>query len=90
MQKNGAGLHTASSCYWDNTTDGSCTVRYESILSLLLTSFFFYVVGKINIYTQSYLSLAYQFNYLYIYTYIIADLIFILMKFVCSMYLNKK
>ncbi|CAF1163176.1 unnamed protein product [Didymodactylos carnosus] len=28
MQKNGAGLHTASSCYWDNTTDGSCTVRF--------------------------------------------------------------
>ena len=27
MQKNGAGLHTASSCYWDNSTDGSCTVR---------------------------------------------------------------
>jgi dynein light chain Tctex-type 1 len=27
MQKNGAGLHTASSCFWDNTTDGSCTVR---------------------------------------------------------------
>ena len=22
MQKNGAGLHTASSCYWDNSTDG--------------------------------------------------------------------
>ena len=22
MQKNGAGLHTASSCYWDNTSDG--------------------------------------------------------------------
>ena len=22
MQKTGAGLHTASSCYWDNTTDG--------------------------------------------------------------------
>nr|CAH8874776.1 unnamed protein product [Trichobilharzia regenti] len=21
MQKSGAGLHTASSCYWDNTTD---------------------------------------------------------------------
>lgn len=30
MQKNGAGLHTASSCYWDNTTDGSCTVRWEN------------------------------------------------------------
>ena len=28
MQKNGAGLHTSSSCFWDNTTDGSCTVRY--------------------------------------------------------------
>jgi hypothetical protein len=23
MQKNGAGLHSASSCYWDNSTDGS-------------------------------------------------------------------
>ncbi|XP_018012644.1 dynein light chain Tctex-type 1 [Hyalella azteca] len=30
MQKNGAGLHTASSCYWDNATDGSCTVRWEN------------------------------------------------------------
>lgn len=30
MQKNGAGLHTASSCYWNNDTDGSCTVRWEN------------------------------------------------------------
>lgn len=30
MQKNGAGLHTASSCYWDNNKDGSCTVRWEN------------------------------------------------------------
>ncbi|KAK3245725.1 Dynein molecular motor protein light chain 1 [Cymbomonas tetramitiformis] len=30
MQKNGAGLHTASSCYWDNATDGSRTVRWEN------------------------------------------------------------
>ncbi|CAI9718249.1 Hypothetical predicted protein [Octopus vulgaris] len=30
MQKNGAGLHTASSCFWDNTTDGSCTVKWEN------------------------------------------------------------
>lgn len=29
MQKNGAGLHTASSCYWDNTTDGMWTSREE-------------------------------------------------------------
>lgn len=35
MQKNGAGLHTASSCYWDNTTDGSCTVRYVKYTSIL-------------------------------------------------------
>ncbi|XP_028809364.1 dynein light chain Tctex-type 1 isoform X1 [Denticeps clupeoides] len=30
MQKNGAGLQTASSCFWDNATDGSCTVRWEN------------------------------------------------------------
>jgi len=30
MQKNGAGFHAASSCYWENLTDGSCTVRWEN------------------------------------------------------------
>ncbi|XP_005294713.1 dynein light chain Tctex-type 3 [Trachemys scripta elegans] len=30
MQKCGAGLHTASSCFWDTTTDGTCTVRWEN------------------------------------------------------------
>ncbi|XP_056150396.1 dynein light chain Tctex-type 1 [Lampris incognitus] len=30
MQKNGAGIQAASSCFWDNTTDGSCTVRWEN------------------------------------------------------------
>lgn len=30
MQKNGAGLHCASSCYWDNATDGSTSYKYES------------------------------------------------------------
>eukprot|EP01024_Parvocaulis_polyphysoides_P058681 TRINITY_DN6321_c0_g1_i1.p4 TRINITY_DN6321_c0_g1~~TRINITY_DN6321_c0_g1_i1.p4 ORF type:complete len:123 (-),score=14.47 TRINITY_DN6321_c0_g1_i1:318-686(-) len=30
MQKNGGGLHTAASCYWDNQTDGSRTVRWEN------------------------------------------------------------
>ncbi|XP_050181173.1 dynein light chain Tctex-type 3-like, partial [Myiozetetes cayanensis] len=29
MQRSGAGLHTASSCFWDTTTDGTCTVRWE-------------------------------------------------------------
>lgn len=30
MQKRGGGLHTASSSFWDNSTDGSCTVRWEN------------------------------------------------------------
>lgn len=30
MQKNGAGLHTAASCFWDNGTDGTRTVRWEN------------------------------------------------------------
>ncbi|OAF71856.1 Dynein light chain Tctex-type [Intoshia linei] len=34
MQKTGAGLHTASSCYWDSTTDGSCTIRWENKVQL--------------------------------------------------------
>ena len=30
MQRNGAGLHTATSCFWDNSTDGSATLRWEN------------------------------------------------------------
>lgn len=30
MQKTGAGLQTGNACFWDNTTDGSCTVRWEN------------------------------------------------------------
>ncbi|KAI8998244.1 Tctex-1 [Gaertneriomyces semiglobifer] len=30
MQKNGAGLHAASSCWWDSSVDGSATYKYES------------------------------------------------------------
>uniref|UniRef100_A0A8C5M1W3 Dynein light chain Tctex-type 3 n=1 Tax=Leptobrachium leishanense TaxID=445787 RepID=A0A8C5M1W3_9ANUR len=30
MQKRGGGLHTASSSFWDNTTDGTCAVRWEN------------------------------------------------------------
>jgi len=30
MQRNGAGLHTASTCYWDTKTDGSCSVRWDN------------------------------------------------------------
>uniref|UniRef100_M4ABY2 Dynein light chain Tctex-type 1 n=2 Tax=Xiphophorus maculatus TaxID=8083 RepID=M4ABY2_XIPMA len=40
MQKSGAGLHTASSCYWDTTTDGSCTVRWENRTMYCVVSVF--------------------------------------------------
>ena len=40
MQKNGAGLHTASSCFWDVTTDGSCTVRWENKTMYCVVSVF--------------------------------------------------
>uniref|UniRef100_G3W1Z8 Dynein light chain Tctex-type 1 n=1 Tax=Sarcophilus harrisii TaxID=9305 RepID=G3W1Z8_SARHA len=40
MQKNGAGLHTASSCFWDNTSDGSCTVRWENKTMYCIVSAF--------------------------------------------------
>ncbi|KAM7074839.1 dynein light chain Tctex-type 1-like [Molossus nigricans] len=40
MQKNGAGLHTASSCFWDSSTDGSCTVRRENKTMYCIVSAF--------------------------------------------------
>ncbi|XP_043916173.1 dynein light chain Tctex-type 1-like [Protopterus annectens] len=40
MQKNGAGLHTASSCFWDNAVDGSCTVRWENKTMYCIVSVF--------------------------------------------------
>mmetsp|Transcript_16218 Transcript_16218/g.31151 ORF Transcript_16218/g.31151 Transcript_16218/m.31151 type:complete len:114 (+) Transcript_16218:269-610(+) len=40
MQRNGAGLHTASSCYWDNATDGSRTVRWENKTMYCITTVF--------------------------------------------------
>ncbi|KPP63892.1 dynein light chain Tctex-type 1-like, partial [Scleropages formosus] len=40
MQKNGAGLHAASSCFWDNTTDGSCTLRWENKTTYCIVSVF--------------------------------------------------
>lgn len=30
QQKTGAGLHAATSCYWDASTDGSCTIKWEN------------------------------------------------------------
>ncbi|XP_061032396.1 dynein light chain Tctex-type 1-like [Eubalaena glacialis] len=40
MQKNRAGLHTASSCFWDSSTDGSCTVRRENKTMYYIVSAF--------------------------------------------------
>mmetsp|Transcript_10270 Transcript_10270/g.33123 ORF Transcript_10270/g.33123 Transcript_10270/m.33123 type:complete len:103 (+) Transcript_10270:71-379(+) len=40
MQRNGAGLHTASSCFWDNTTDGSRTVKWENKSIYCITTVF--------------------------------------------------
>jgi len=30
MQKNGTGLHTASACFWDQNTDGSCSITWSN------------------------------------------------------------
>lgn len=55
MQKTGAGLHTASSCYWDSATDGTCTVRWENKTMYCIVSVFglaiwrFYDINKIFI-----------------------------------------
>uniref|UniRef100_M3ZW26 Dynein light chain Tctex-type 3 n=2 Tax=Xiphophorus TaxID=8082 RepID=M3ZW26_XIPMA len=40
MQKTGAGLHTANSCYWDTSMDGSCTVRWENRTMYCVVSVF--------------------------------------------------
>ncbi|XP_035000657.1 dynein light chain Tctex-type 1 [Pleuronectes platessa] len=40
MQKNGAGLQTASACFWDNSTDGSCAVRWENKSMYCIVSVF--------------------------------------------------
>ncbi|XP_029281556.1 dynein light chain Tctex-type 1 [Cottoperca gobio] len=40
MQKNGAGLQTASTCFWDNSTDGSCVVRWENKSMYCIVSVF--------------------------------------------------
>jgi dynein light chain Tctex-type 1 len=30
MQKNGAGMHMATSCFWDNSSDGSATLKWDN------------------------------------------------------------
>jgi len=40
MQRNGAGLHTASSCYWDNSSDGSYSHKWENKSMCCITTVF--------------------------------------------------
>jgi dynein light chain Tctex-type 1 len=40
MQKTGAGMHTAASCFWDSATDGSRTVRWENKTMYCICSVF--------------------------------------------------
>ena len=38
LQRNGAGLHTACSCFWDSKLDGKIAVLYEnSTMSIIVT-----------------------------------------------------
>lgn len=49
MQKNGAGLHTASSCFWDNNTDGSCTLRWENKTLYCIVTVFGLAIQILNV-----------------------------------------
>lgn len=40
VQKNGSGLHTASSCIWNNNTDGHCTLRWDNNTMYCIISVF--------------------------------------------------
>eukprot|EP01083_Nonionella_stella_P085122 235879_1 len=40
MQNNGAGLHSASTCYWDPNADGSCSVKFENKTMHCITTVF--------------------------------------------------
>ncbi|KAL3899245.1 MAG: hypothetical protein SGCHY_002185 [Lobulomycetales sp.] len=40
MQKNGAGLHAATSCYWDNSSDGNTTYKYDSKTMYIIVNVF--------------------------------------------------
>ncbi|GIX66810.1 dynein light chain Tctex-type 1 [Caerostris extrusa] len=35
VQKNGAGLQMGMSCFWNNNTDGCCTIRWENSFYVL-------------------------------------------------------
>lgn len=39
LQKNGAGLHTASSCFWDNSTDGKTYCKTRQVFQIYFSYF---------------------------------------------------
>ncbi|RNA18148.1 dynein light chain Tctex-type 1 [Brachionus plicatilis] len=40
MGKNGSGLHSSSSVFWDNYSDDSCTTRWESkTMNVIVTNY---------------------------------------------------
>ncbi|XP_061590756.1 dynein light chain Tctex-type 1-like [Cololabis saira] len=40
MQKSGAGLQIENACFWDNSADGSCTVRWENKTMICIVTVF--------------------------------------------------
>jgi dynein light chain Tctex-type 1 len=40
MQRNGAGLHMSTSCFWDNASDGSASYRWENKTMYCITTVF--------------------------------------------------
>eukprot|EP01090_Pellita_catalonica_P023359 TRINITY_DN956_c0_g1_i4.p1 TRINITY_DN956_c0_g1~~TRINITY_DN956_c0_g1_i4.p1 ORF type:complete len:117 (-),score=10.11 TRINITY_DN956_c0_g1_i4:19-369(-) len=40
LEKKGAGFHTATSAYWDNTSDTSCSYRWENKTIHCITTLF--------------------------------------------------
>ncbi|MGH0167961.1 UNVERIFIED_CONTAM: hypothetical protein FKN15_057818 [Acipenser sinensis] len=45
MQKSGAGLHTANSCYWDTTTDGKTLLLIQIGIDFVDTVFALTLLG---------------------------------------------
>uniref|UniRef100_A0A2K5YUC6 Dynein light chain Tctex-type 1 n=1 Tax=Mandrillus leucophaeus TaxID=9568 RepID=A0A2K5YUC6_MANLE len=50
MQKNAAGLHTASSCFWDSSADRSCTMSPAACVATCHSKYFFSKVLKSEIF----------------------------------------
>ena len=42
LEKTGSGLTLTSSCYWDSSMDGSCTVRWENKTMYCIVSAIFF------------------------------------------------